>query len=124
VELRPRIRAGLALYGKAVHGLRLPGGDEGTGRVLEDSHPPNVHHVEWWRDDLAALCLDLLGGGVRVSCADVDHPGGWRVPILLPADAGHVLAGQPGDGVSARVGILLRLGLPAEQLRVVVARPC
>src|SRR5207248_11414607 len=60
----------------------------------------------------------------RVSCADVDHPCGWRVGILLAADAGHVLAGQPGDGVSAGLGILLRLGLPSEQLRVVVARPC
>src|SRR4029077_19020632 len=149
VQLHPREGSWLALDLEAVHRLRLPGRDEGPGRVLEDGHAAHVHDVERRGDHLATLGLDLLGDRVRVLGADVRHPRRGSVRVLRATDAGHVLAVEAGDRVGERRGgfsvlrapdaghvlaveagdrvatgrgVFLRVGLPTEKLRVELAR--
>src|SRR4029079_12439398 len=59
-ELGTRVGSRFAYHLGAEHVLRLPGGDEGSGRVLKDGHAARIQNVERRGDDLAACGLDLL----------------------------------------------------------------
>ena len=107
--------------------LGLPDHEESALRILDDGHPPDVHHVERRRDHVGAQLLGAICRLVRALHRDVGVPRGRRAVLALHL----VLQGDPGDRLAADVHHRVRhavpdrlvVGIPSEQLAVVLLGP-
>ena len=117
-ELRPAERVRFSDGEAARHGLRLPRGDDGAGRILEGAHATLVAHVEGWRHHLSTRGLHLLGEAIDVVSADVDRPRRRRVRRHLRSDTGDLLIRNLGHAVAAILRIRIHLDLPAKHRRI------